>query len=110
MIFSLNCIELITKNNMDRKITSLVIPYILLGIVINTFSLLILGLLAYFNPKTYYGNEGYNNGLIVLLIYLPMWILLLKYFKGKKNWNAIIGIGLNMIINIIFYIIVSITG
>lgn len=95
---------------MNKKEIFKTIPYFLLGMMINATSFFILGIAAYFNPRTYFGDDGYNNGLVVLMIYIPIWLFLILYFRAKVNKYAILGISLNMILNVIFYTIVGLSG
>ena len=94
---------------MKIKFTSEIIPYLIYGFLINVLSLVILGITAYLNPKTYYGNDGYNNGLIVLIIFIPIWLIIMAYYRSKKNETANYGIGINMIINVLFYLTLCFT-
>jgi hypothetical protein len=85
------------------------IPYLLLGLLINGFSVIVFGILNYLNPSTYYGNDGFNSGLITLCIMQPVWWVFLIYYRSKKNNSAIRGVGINMIINVLFYLILTFT-
>jgi hypothetical protein len=85
------------------------ILYLLLGLLINVSSLVVFGILNYLNPSTYYGNDGFNSGLITLCIMLPVWWVFLFYYRSKKNNSAMRGVGINMIINVLFYLILTFT-
>lgn len=94
---------------MKIKITTEIIQYLIYGFFINVLSLPIYGITAFLNPKTYFGNEGHNNGVIVLMIFIPIWLIIMVYYKSKKNKIANYGIGINMIINVTFYLMLCFT-
>lgn len=97
------------KATMRIKFKSEIIPYLMYGLLLNVLSLAILGIITYLNPKTYYGNDGYNNGLIVLIIFIPIWLIIIAHYRSKKNEIANYGIGMNMTINVIFYLTLCFT-
>jgi len=88
---------------------SLSLLYFIIGALINVASIGVFVISAYLNPKTYHGNEGHNNGVVLLCIMIPVWVMLL--WKGRKNRDAnkLIGYGINALVIILFYTIVAIT-
>src|SRR5574343_1335852 len=97
------------KSQMRIKLTFEIIPYFIYGLLLNVMSLAILGIAAYLNPKTYYGKDGFNNGLVVLIIFIPIWLMIMAYYRSKKNEIANYGIGINFIIHVLFYSIIYFT-
>ena len=70
------------------KITNRIL-YFLLALVIDvaiTFPVFFISI--YMNPKTYHGNEGHNNGLVILCVTLPILVMVSRGWKRKNNIDA----------------------
>jgi len=83
--------------------------YIILGFLVNVISVAVFGVSNYLNPKTYRGNEGHNNGLVVLIIYIPLWTYLIYRAYKSKDRYALISYGINATLCLIFYTIIALT-
>lgn len=93
---------------MKSKInTYTLIGYLIFGFILNSLTLIIFFLSVYMNPSTYHGGEGHNNGVVTLVFTIPLWVLLLYLAKKRKEREAFIGIGINAIINFLFYVMIA---
>lgn len=93
---------------MDDRLRGInLVPYLLAGFLINLGSFA-LSLLTYFNPKTYSGKDGFNDGLIILLILVPVWTIILMIQRKKRNRAASLGYGIMATISILFYLMITV--
>ncbi len=83
--------------------------YLFYGLLINVCMFPIWFISIYTNAKTYHGFEGHNNGFVILIFTLPIWLLILNKQKKLKNENAVIAFGINAALNFVLLISIGIS-
>ncbi|MFZ5552984.1 MAG: hypothetical protein ACOZCO_07700 [Bacteroidota bacterium] len=84
-----------------------ILQFLLISFINFCYCVLLIIATAYFNPATYHGKDGFNPGIVGMIVYVTVFLSLTVYCRIKNYKSYFWYFLINLLAGLIFFTIVA---